>query len=783
MMRASLAAASCLLLARVAAAAPPSAAQCAAITSPAPCGQVGDSQAVCEVKGCCYDASFTTSPCFYGGGNAVPITTVLVVEASHFDAGFADSTTGILMRWWWQHFPRAWLIGSNLTASGGPGAPQLKFTTQSWILSLFFDCPQNVPGLVCPTPELIANVTSAINAGYLTWHAWPHNGEYELLDDFMIEQGFALTHRLDDTFAQPHKATVSQRDVPGMTRGAIPVLLQNGIRAVSVGVNGASTPPKVPRAFIWRDEASNTSIPAMWHPYGYGGIDFEDAVILPGLSTAVVFDWRGDNAGPWDNVGEAYADWASISKTFPGAAIYASTFDNFTALLQDPAVQALLPVVTSEIGDTWLHGAGSDPLKTARARVAQRVLRECAEAGTCDVNSYQVQNFTRFLLKDEEHTWGRDVKTFLHDTTHWTNSDLQLALAQNLSNFALILSSWVEQRSYGFDYALQALPDGDPLKASVLAAWEELTPPPVQPNPAASGWTSATPGTPYTVGRYTLAFDAATGALSSLIDGGNGNAVWADAASPLAFFEYVTWDDADYAAFLVNYCALSPPPSWFLLDFGKPNMTIANPLHQEIVQSLVSLWTQTDAAAGRTSFLVHARIGDGSQHLLAGAPSDLWLQFDVPTATGAAGAAINITAAAYNKTATRLPEALFLRFNASGAGSPTGLPTWAADKIGSWVDPFDVVMGGNKYHHAVGLRGVQATKPAGSMRVGSLDAPLTSWGSPRLLPTPQNITTGADPSEGAAYMLVNNAWGTNYPCWYPFEDADSNMQWRFTLSF
>lgn len=58
---------------------------------------------------------------------------------------------------------------------------------------------------------------------------------------------------------------MSQRDVPGMTRSVIPYLLQSGIRAISVGVNGASAPPVVPKAFVWRDPVSNTDILAMWH--------------------------------------------------------------------------------------------------------------------------------------------------------------------------------------------------------------------------------------------------------------------------------------------------------------------------------------------------------------------------------------------------------------------------------------------------------------------------------------------------------------------------------------
>jgi hypothetical protein len=38
----------------------------------------------------------------------------------------------------------------------------------------------------------------------------------------------------------------------------------------------------------------------MWHPRGYGGISLDEAVIVPGLTHALVVDWNGDNAGPYD---------------------------------------------------------------------------------------------------------------------------------------------------------------------------------------------------------------------------------------------------------------------------------------------------------------------------------------------------------------------------------------------------------------------------------------------------------------------------------------------------
>jgi len=106
----------------------------------------------------------------------------------------------------------------------------------------------------------------------------------------------------------------------GMTRSVIPLLNSVGIRALSVGVNGASLPPDVPRYgihlsrptgdarqctnrvvmcrnFIWRDEASGGELFVMYHPLGYGGIKVSDCHIIPGLPHAMCPVWKDDNAG------------------------------------------------------------------------------------------------------------------------------------------------------------------------------------------------------------------------------------------------------------------------------------------------------------------------------------------------------------------------------------------------------------------------------------------------------------------------------------------------------
>ena len=72
-----------------------------------------------------------------------------------------------------------------------------------------------------------------------------------------------------------------------------------------------------------------------------------EAVEVPGLKHVMVTAWNGDNQGP-STAAQLVSQFRKIAKEFPNAAVFVSTFDNFTSLL-DP-VKGNIPIVTQEIG-------------------------------------------------------------------------------------------------------------------------------------------------------------------------------------------------------------------------------------------------------------------------------------------------------------------------------------------------------------------------------------------------------------------------------------------------
>lgn len=83
---------------------------------------------------------------------------------------------------------------------------QYHYTTHSYLISLFLDCPPNM-GLQCPDISSVYMMQRAIADGTITWHAHPHNAQYEFYDSSLLEYSFDLTHDLDRQFKLPPKQT------------------------------------------------------------------------------------------------------------------------------------------------------------------------------------------------------------------------------------------------------------------------------------------------------------------------------------------------------------------------------------------------------------------------------------------------------------------------------------------------------------------------------------------------------------------------------------------------
>jgi len=88
-------------------------------------------------------------------------------------------------------------------------------------------------------------------------------------------------------------------------------------------------------------------------------------------------------------IDEIQRSYNILQEEFPEAHVFASTLEGFTSSVTD---WLLLPVVTEEIGDTWIQSVASDLLKMAQFRALSSGFTHCLLDGKCDYSDQVVQN-------------------------------------------------------------------------------------------------------------------------------------------------------------------------------------------------------------------------------------------------------------------------------------------------------------------------------------------------------------------------------------------------------
>jgi hypothetical protein len=521
------------------------------------------------------------------------------------------------------------------------------------------------------------------------------------------------------------------------------LLAQHGVKFLDIGVNGGSTPPDVPPVFLWKDSGGNSLI-MMYHLQHYGGI-----VKVPGSDLAVDVEVRGDNAGP-HTIEEIHKIYAGLRQRFPNAEVTASNLTGIANAVEP--YRNRLPVVTQEIGDTWIYGVPSDPLKVARYLEVARLRSEWIRNRKLQAGGATDLAFLSSFLLEVEHTWGTDTKTWL-DFDHYTPHDLEQMLDQ--PKYKVVLSSWAEKRQDLFD-AIATLPA--PLRAQATDRVHSLQP----AEPAAAGLRPHPAADPIETKHFTIALDPQTGAICRLRNKATGRD-WASARRPLALLSYQTLSKSEYERFFAAY--LRTKANWAAKDFGKPN------IERFGAQSRTWLPALTECRHARTAtghtILAQLKIDDSETEKAGRAawPKKMYLELALPDAKPI----VDIRFSWFGKAANRLPEALWLTFQPA-ASDPRG---WLLDKSGSALSPFDVVTGGNRAMHAA-LGGLRYRGPEGALRIEALDAPVVAVGE-RM---PVWFTRDQpDLANGFHFSLFNNGWGTNYVQWF-----GEDMRFRFRIS-
>jgi len=654
---------------------------------------------------------------------------VLVMFKCHFDAGFIDTQANVV-RWYFErYFPKAIETAATVRQEG---SDRYIWTTGSWLI---YEYLEKAAG---PQRQ---QMEQALQAGDIAWHAIPFTWQTELMDPSLIAGSLGFSRALDRRF-QRTTTGAKMTDVTGHTRAIIGPLAGYGVKLLDIGPNGACTKPDVPPVFRWKDPEGRELL-MLYHP-DYGGI-----VKVPGSDLAIDVECRGDNSGP-HKIEEIRRIYSRLRMRFPNAQVTAANLTDIANAVEP--YRERLPVVTQEIGDTWISGVPSDPLKVARYLEVARLRSEWIAGGKFEEGDATDRAFLGSLLLEVEHTWGADIKTWL-DFDHYLPRDLVPMLSQ--PKYKVVLFSWEEKRQDLLE-GIAALPA--PLGAEASVRIKELDP----VEPRTDGLPQHRAADPIETKHFEIALDPQTGAICRLHSKKTGRD-WASTGQPLALFSYQTLSKSDFDRYLAAYLTLHP--TWAETDLGKPNIDRFGAQSRTWLPILTDCRHSSDAKGHK--ILARLKIDDPEVEKTGRVawPQKMYLELTLSDAEPV----VEISFSWFGKAANRMPEAFWLSFQPPTA-DPRG---WLLGKSGSLISPFDVVSGGNRSMHAV-LGGLHYQGPEGALGIETLDAPVVALGEKQ----PQYFSRDLpDLAKGFHFCLFSNAWGTNYVQWF-----GEDMRFRFRIA-
>jgi hypothetical protein len=644
----------------------------------------------------------------YGQPLNQQVKSVHVIFKTHLDVGYTDLPSKVEHRYITEFIPKAIAVGNRLRAEGS--RDRYVWTTGSWLISAY---------LQQADPEAVKELEEAIRRGDIVWNGVPYTVESESMSKELFATILRLSRRLDKRFG---KKTIAARmsDVPGHTRGVISPLHDAGIRLLDVGCNNQSTVPKVPPVCIWKNIDGKEIILTYYGEYG-------GDMILPDGKTAVSVKFTGDNHGPHtlEQVKEIYA---GLRKKYPKAEVIASNFNEIAEVLGTMSAQ--LPVVTSEIGDTWIYGYASSPVMMAKYRALSRLYADWIKNGKINPESDTAIDYAVRLGMIAEHTWGLAGSIL----NNYDKTDVDIFNAsRHLPQFRRMEESWREKED-NINRAIALLPEN--LQTEAQAAIVDI--------------------------GNVIPLKATDGSAPNQSDDTWGIVVDKDELNILraGAITYQTFSVDDYLNFYNAYVRGTHNRE-SNAEFGNPGLRKTKARSASITAKVGSraIGTSKNGVEITGKILTFPEHPAIDKRVL---PEQVSLQYIVKSCN-----VIEMTVSLLNKPANRLPEAYWVSFE------PSDITSVFAEKMGCKVDVLDVVSGGNRQMHCID-RYVDVVTTNGTIRITSLDAPVVAIGDRNALNYSAELP---DINKGVHFCLFNNLWGTNFTMWW-----EGSISYKFKIT-
>lgn len=634
------------------------------------------------------------------------IEKVLVLFKSHLDVGFTDFSENVINKYVNEFIPAAMETADTLEKR--KDNIRFKWTTGSWLIHEY---------LTRASADKLPAFEKAIRKGKICYHGLPFTMHTEIMTKELFEYGLGIAKRFDLKYK---KQTIAAKmtDVPGHTRAIVPLLKNAGIEFLHIGVNEACPVPKVPKLFRWKEGEDEIVV---MYADSYGKFS-----IINGTTTAVYFAHAEDNKA-CPTAFQVVKLFNKLKSDFPRADIVAADLNDVA--LEIRPIADTLPVVTQEIGDTWIHGTGTDPRKMFN-------YKNLMSFGESLYFRRDADKINDALLLTAEHTWGLDEKTFLKDYENFAPEDFDKARTKK--NYKKMEKSWQEQRDYVLNAVAAQSIANQKRAEDIMAEYSRL------PFESILGEKLNNETIHIHGGNVAIRFNK-SGAVNYLSVGGK---LLADTSHVMGQFSYEQFSVADYDRYLEQYVVR--PYDWAVEDQTKIGMQNGSGDYACCKPKLLELYKKDNKYIAQLGF------GDDAI-MLHGCPQAAELIVTINEKE------IEFDFAWFDKRANRVAEAMWLQFFPVAS-------TARVSKLGTLIDPVDTVENGGRK-----ICGTDFGMVYDKCKIQAVDSALISLGKPALLN--YDNTPPENPCD-AYFNLYNNVWGTNFPMWY-----DEDARFRFVLTF
>ena len=321
---------------------------------------------------------------------------VVIVYKTHFDIGYSGTVQQVV------HDYRTSMCDKVLEAidknSSQPKDQQFVWTLSGWPMTQILWEGQ--------APDRREKIEKAIREGNLAVHSFPFSMHVETSDPEDLVRGLNISSTIDRKYGRPLSISAKMSDVPGHS-WIIPTLCAHaGIKFYHMGGPYVNRDLGLPPFFWW--EGPDGSRLLTLYKNGYGS-DPLPAGEWP-FKTWVYINMTGDNQGP--------PDPATVKRDLEyyrsrGIQARVGTMDDFAELILKEDLSHL-PVIRSDIGDTWIHGAMSMPEASKLAQHIRPSIGGLDQLSTLqtiwgiyrpDLRKKISEAYENSLLYSE-HTWG-----------------------------------------------------------------------------------------------------------------------------------------------------------------------------------------------------------------------------------------------------------------------------------------------------------------------------------------------------------------------------------------